>query len=87
MHMTNKESFTVRLDADLKHKLEALSSSTQRSKNWLAEEAIARFVEQESWQIQQIEQAVQKADSLDAEWTSHEEVFAEIDHMIEEAGH
>lgn len=67
MQMANKESFTVRLDADLKQKLEALSSSTQRSKNWLAEEAIAKFVEQESWQIQQIEAAVQKADSAEAE--------------------
>ena len=84
--MPNKESFTVRLDPELKQKLEALSSSTQRSKNWLAEEAIAKFVEQESWQLEQIEEAVKKADSSDAEWTSHEEVFAEIDQMIEEAG-
>lgn len=87
MLVANKEPFTVRLDADLKQKLEALSSSTQRSKNWLAEEAISKFVEQESWQIQQIEEAVQKADSAEAEWTPHEDVFAEIDQMIEESGY
>ena len=84
--MSKKEPFTVRLDEKLKQKLEALAASTQRSKNWLAEEAITEFVERESWQIQQIEAAVQKADSSEAEWTPHEEVFAEVDRMIEEAG-
>ncbi|MGK7893432.1 MAG: CopG family ribbon-helix-helix protein [Xenococcus sp. (in: cyanobacteria)] len=85
--MPKKEPFTVRLDEKLKQKLEALAASTQRSKNWLAEEAITEFVERESWQIQQIEAAVQKADSSEAEWTPHEEVFAEVDQMIEEAGY
>ena len=85
--MSKKEPFTVRLDEKLKQKLEALAASTQRSKNWLAEEAITEFVERESWQIQQIEAAVQKADSSETEWTPHEEVFAEVDQMIEEAGY
>ena len=85
--MSKKEPFTVRLDEKLKQKLEALAASTQRSKNWLAEEAITEFVERESWQIQQIDAAVQKADSSEAEWTPHEEVFAEVDQTIEEAGY
>jgi len=85
--MSKKEPFTVRLDEELKQKLEALAASTQRSKNWLAEEAITEFVERESWQIQQIEAAVQKADSRKAVWTPHEEVFAEVDQMIEEVGY
>ena len=85
--MSKKEPFTVRLDEELKQKLEALAVSTQRSKNWLAEEAITEFVERESWQIQQIKEAVQKADSSKAKWASHEEVFAEVDQMIEEAGY
>ena len=85
--MSQKEPFTVRLDTKLKQKLEALAVSTQRSKNWLAEEAIAEFVKRESWQIEQIEQAIQKADSAEANWISHEEVFAEVDRMIEEAGY
>ncbi len=85
--MSQKEPFTVRLDADLKQELEALAAATKRSKNWLAEEAIAEFVKRESWQVQQIEEAVQKANSSEASWTPHEKVFAEIDQMIEEAGY
>lgn len=72
--MSETTTITVRLDAALKGKLEALSKSTQRSKSWLAAEAIAAYVEQESWQIQQIQEAVQLADQPETEWIAHEEV-------------
>jgi predicted transcriptional regulator len=72
--MSETTTITVRLDAALKGKLEALSQSTQRSKSWLAAEAIAAYVEQESWQIQQIQEAVQLADQPETEWIAHEEV-------------
>lgn len=72
--MSETTTITVRLDTSLKNKLEELSKSTQRSKSWLAAEAITDYVEREAWQIQQIEEAVQQADSPDAEWVSHEDV-------------
>jgi RHH-type transcriptional regulator, rel operon repressor / antitoxin RelB len=72
--MLDTTTITVRLDTALKQRLEDLATSTQRSKSWLAAEAIAAYVEQESWQIQQIEAAVQQADSSDAEWVAHEAV-------------
>jgi len=72
--MLDTTTITVRLDTALKQRLEDLATSTQRSKSWLAAEAIAAYVEQESWQIQQIEAAVQQADNSDAEWVAHEAV-------------
>jgi RHH-type transcriptional regulator, rel operon repressor / antitoxin RelB len=72
--MSDTTTITVRLDASLKTKLEALSQSTQRSKSWLAAEAIAAYVNQEAWQIQQIEAAVEQANRPDAEWVDHEAV-------------
>jgi RHH-type transcriptional regulator, rel operon repressor / antitoxin RelB len=69
-------TITVRLNAGLKAKLEALALSTQRSKSWLAAEAITAYIEQESWQIQQIEEAIQQADHPNAEWIAHEDVSA-----------
>lgn len=74
--MSETTTITVRLDTSLKNKLEELAKSTQRSKSWLAAEAITAYVEREAWQIQQIEEAVQQADSPDAEWVSHEDVSA-----------
>ncbi len=74
--MPETTTITIRLDASLKTKLEALAKSTQRSKSWLAAEAIAAYIEQESWQIQQIEEAIQQAERPDTEWIAHEDVSA-----------
>lgn len=72
--MSESTTVTVRLDAQLKTKLEALSQSTQRSKSWLAAEAIKAYIEQESWQIEQIEEAIQQANHPDTQWISNEDV-------------
>jgi len=40
-----------------------LAASTNRSKSWLAAQAIASYIEEQSWQIQQIEEASAIADS------------------------
>ncbi len=77
--MSQSETVTVRLPAALKQKLEALAVSTRRSKSWLAAEAIAAYVEEQSWQIQQIEEAVALADSKQAVWVDADEVSAWLD--------
>ncbi|MBD1860011.1 MULTISPECIES: CopG family ribbon-helix-helix protein [Leptolyngbya] len=66
--MTQSETVTVRLPAGVKQKLEALATSTNRSKSWLAAQAIVAYVEEQSWQIQQIEEAISVADGESAEW-------------------
>jgi RHH-type rel operon transcriptional repressor/antitoxin RelB len=40
---------TIRLDADLKKQLDQLAEATQRSKSFLAVEAIREFVEHNQW--------------------------------------
>ncbi|KPQ31943.1 MAG: putative transcriptional regulator [Phormidesmis priestleyi Ana] len=77
--MSQSEVVTVRLTSELKAKLDSLSASTQRSKSWLAAEAIAQYVEQEAWQIEGIESAVVLADSPDAQWIEGAAVEAWLD--------
>ena len=77
--MSQSEVVTVRLDPELKAKLDALAASTKRSKSWLAAEAIAQYVEQQAWQIQHIEQAIALADSPNAQWVEWDEVDAWLD--------
>lgn len=77
--MSQSEPVTVRLPIAVKQKLEALAVSTRRSKSWLAAEAIAAYVEEQSWQIQQIEEAVAQADSEQAVWVDGEAVGAWLD--------
>lgn len=48
------ETLSIRLDADTKKRLDALAYRSQRSKSFLAAEAIARYVEVEEWQLDEI---------------------------------
>ena len=75
--MSGSDTLTIRLDAELKARLEALAKSTRRTKSFLAAEAIAAFVDANAWQVAEIERAVQEADAGDfASDAEVEEVFA-----------
>jgi predicted transcriptional regulator len=56
---------TVRLDEQLKRRLEALAQGTKRTKSFLAAEAIAQYLEREAWQTEETEKALQEADAGD----------------------
>ena len=51
-------TMTIRLENDLKERLEKLADATQRSKSFIAAEAIRDFVELNEWQIQGIQEAI-----------------------------
>jgi predicted transcriptional regulator len=53
---------SVRIDTDTKKRLEALAKRARRSKSLLAAEAIAAFVEAESWQLDEIQTGVKELD-------------------------
>jgi RHH-type transcriptional regulator, rel operon repressor / antitoxin RelB len=56
-------TLSVRIDAITKKRLEALAKRARRSKSFLAAEAIAAFVEAESWQLDETQAGI---DELDA---------------------
>ena len=56
---------TLRVNNETKDKLDKLASATHRSKSFLAAEAINRYLENEAWQIAEIEQAMIEADKGD----------------------
>ncbi len=43
------ETLSIRIDAETKKRLDALSKRSKRSKSFLAAEAIAAYVESEEW--------------------------------------
>jgi RHH-type transcriptional regulator, rel operon repressor / antitoxin RelB len=55
-------TLSVRLDTDTKKRLEALAKRARRSKSFLAAEAIAAFVEAESWQLDEIQAGIKELD-------------------------
>ena len=58
-------TMTIRLDDDVKERLNALADATQRSKSFLAAEAIRAFVEAHEWQIGEVQAALQEAEAGD----------------------
>jgi predicted transcriptional regulator len=58
-------TMTVRLENEVKERLDKLAASTQRSKSFLAAEAIRAFVENNEWQIAEIRAALREADAGD----------------------
>ena len=58
-------TMTVRLEDDVKDRLEILAEATQRSKSFLAAEAIRSYVENNEWQIGEIQTALKEADTGD----------------------
>ena len=58
-------TMTIRLEDQIKHRLDALAEATQRSKSFLAAEAIRVYVESNEWQIGEIQAALLEADAGD----------------------
>ena len=58
-------TMTVRLEDDVKDRLDVLAEATHRSKSFLAAEAIRAFVENNEWQVAEIRTALKEADAGD----------------------
>ena len=67
-------TMTIRLDEDVKARLDSLAESTHRSRSFLAAEAIQSFVEINEWQIGEIRTALDEADA--GKFASDKEVTA-----------
>ena len=69
-------AFTVRLPDDLTRKLDALASKLDRSRSYVAAQAINDFVAREAWQLADIEAGLREADRGD--FATEAEVAATI---------
>lgn len=67
-------TMTVRLDDDVRNRLDQLADATHRSKSFLAAEAIRDYVETNEWQIAEVQAALKEADAGD--FASDEDVAA-----------
>jgi predicted transcriptional regulator len=56
-------TLSVRIDEETKRRLEALAKNARRTKSFLAAEAIAVYVESESWQIEEIKAGLKELDA------------------------
>jgi predicted transcriptional regulator len=66
------QTLSIRIDAETKKRLDALSKRSKRSKSFLAAEAIAAYVESEEWQLGELQAGMAELDS--GEGVNHEKV-------------
>ncbi len=58
-------TMTIRLEDGIKNRLDQLANVTQRSKSFLAAEAIAAYVDTNEWQLAEIQAALTEAEARD----------------------
>ena len=63
--MTESSVLTLRLDAKLKNQLDRLSKSMNRSRSFVAAQAIQEYVSVNEWQIGEIKKGLVEADQGD----------------------
>jgi RHH-type rel operon transcriptional repressor/antitoxin RelB len=63
--MAGSSVLTLRLDPKLKKQLDRLSEATNRSRSFVAAEAIREYVELNNWQIAETVKAIAEADRGD----------------------
>ena len=74
--MSESSVVTLRLDAQLKKKLDKLSAVMSRSRSFIAAEAIREYVTLNDWQIAEIKKGIAEADR--GEFASEAEVERKI---------
>lgn len=77
-------TMTIRLEDDTKDRLDKLAEATQRSRSFLAAEAIREYVELNEWQVGEIRAAIDEADR--GEFASDAEVKSFFDGWRRRAG-
>ena len=81
--MTASTTMTIRVRPDVKEKLDRIANDTQRSKSFLAGEAVAAYVDRELEIIDGITRCM--ADAAAGRVVPHDEAMAEIYAVIEAA--
>ena len=65
-------TMTIRLEKDIKNRLDHLAQLSNRTKSFLAADAIVKYIELNEWQMHEIEMAINEADK--GEFSSKEQL-------------
>ncbi len=76
---------SVRLTDDTADKLDRLAASLDRPKAWLIEQAIDSYLEEQSWQIAAIEEALAEYEAGTATLIPHEAVEVRMEELLRQA--
>ncbi len=75
---------TIRLEDNLLAALDQLAAAMDRPRAWLVEQAIARYVEEEGWQVLAIKEALDEYQAGRSTLVPHEQVMTDIEARLRE---
>ena len=76
------QTITIRTESDTVEKISSIAQAMDRSRNWVIEDALKQYIDQQAWYIEGIQKAQA---SLEAgQGIPHEEIMAEISELINE---
>ncbi|MCF6319868.1 MAG: CopG family ribbon-helix-helix protein [Proteobacteria bacterium] len=70
--MSQTTTLTIRVDSNIKKRLETIASYTKRSKSFLASQAVEEYILTQEWQVAGINKALKSLD--DGNNIAHEDV-------------
>jgi predicted transcriptional regulator len=73
---------SIRLSDELAGRLDELAVAVDRSKAWLIEQAIARYVEEEAWQVVAVTEALAEYRAGGATLHDHDDVMGRLEARI-----
>ena len=76
MTRSDTQAISFRVPAEKVKELERLSKATDRPRSWHLEQALASYLEIQSWQVEQIEKSIAELDA--GEGIPHEEIEKEL---------
>jgi len=76
----SNQTITIRTKSNTVEKISAIARALDRSRNWVIEDALKQYIDQQAWYLEGIQQA---QTSLEAgKGIPHEELMAEISELI-----
>ena len=72
-------SISITIKDENAKQLDALAESMDRSRSWIANEAISQYLAHQDWMDRETEAAIAAIDSGEEELIPHEEVMARLD--------
>ena len=76
---------SVRLSNELSERLDRLCAAMDRPRSWVIEQAVSRYLDEESWQVAAIREALAEYRSGNAVLLPHEDVMAEVARKLQSA--
>ena len=76
----SNQTITIRTESNTVEKITAIAQAMDRSRNWVIEDALKQYIDQQAWYLEGIQQA--QASLKAGKGIPHEELMAEISELI-----